>query len=93
MEMEFIECLQASNELHDDGGLVVSTSMDWEADSLYFRSENESSIIGEMTEKTNPLRVEQSIPRSHEKAAISNSAPDYDGEGALLRWVDAELAS
>uniref|UniRef100_A0A7S4VA84 Uncharacterized protein n=1 Tax=Ditylum brightwellii TaxID=49249 RepID=A0A7S4VA84_9STRA len=94
MEMEFIECLQANNELHDDDGeLAVSASMDWEADSLYFRSENESSTIGEMTEKTNPLRVEQSIPRSHEEAAISNSVPDCDGEGALLSWVGAELAS
>eukprot|EP00957_Ditylum_brightwellii_P003517 266310-Ditylum_brightwellii.AAC.1 len=93
MEMEFIECLQVNNELHDDGEPAVSASMDWEADSLYFRSENESSTIWEKNEKTNPLRVDQSIPRSHEETAISNAVPACEGEDALLRWVDAELAS
>uniref|UniRef100_A0A6U3PQ74 Uncharacterized protein n=1 Tax=Ditylum brightwellii TaxID=49249 RepID=A0A6U3PQ74_9STRA len=94
MDMEFIECLQANNELRDaDGELAVSASMDWEADSLYFRSENESCTVGEKTETTNLLRVDQSIPRSHGEAATSDSVPDCDGEGALQRWVDAELVS
>uniref|UniRef100_A0A7S4QM53 Uncharacterized protein n=1 Tax=Ditylum brightwellii TaxID=49249 RepID=A0A7S4QM53_9STRA len=94
MEMEFIEHLRVNNEMHgDDEGIAVSASMDWEADSLYFRLENEFSTIGKKTEKIIPLRVDRSILRLHEEATMSNSVPDCNGDDALLRWVDAELAS
>eukprot|EP00957_Ditylum_brightwellii_P205620 15344652-Ditylum_brightwellii.AAC.1 len=73
MEMEFIECLQMSTTLHDDEPLKVFASMDWEADSLYFQSRTVTTEV--VTQKTDPLQVDQSIPSSHGSATIPNSIP------------------